>query len=92
MTDDKLQAAIARGARAQELVRNELLAEAFAKLEADYVMAWKSWAAADTDGRERLWMAVNVLGKVRDHLVTMVTDGKLAQRQLQDLIGGKAAA
>ncbi len=92
MTDDKLQAAVARGARAQELVRNELLAEAFAKLEADYITAWKSWAAADTDGRERLWMAVNALGKVRDHLNSVIADGKLAQRQLQDLTGGKAAA
>jgi hypothetical protein len=91
VTEDKLQAAIARGARAQELVRNELLAEAFTKLEADYINAWKSWAAADTDGRERLWLAVNVLGKVRDHLVTVIADGKLAQRQLQDLTGGKAA-
>lgn len=91
MSDDRLQAAITRGARAQELVRNELLAEAFAKLEADYVTAWKSWAAADSDGRERLWLAVNVLGKVRDHLNTVIADGRLAQRQLQDLTGSKAA-
>lgn len=84
--EDKLQAAVARGARAQALIENELLREAFEKLEADYVAAWKTWAAADRDGRERLWHAVNVLGRVRDHLARVVADGKLSQRELSDLV------
>jgi len=46
----------------------------------------KSWPAADTAGRERLWQAVNVVGKVRDHLARIVTDGKLAQREMSDLV------
>ncbi len=48
--------------------------------------AWKTWPAADTAGRERLWQAVNVLGKVRDHLSRVVADGNLAQRELTDLV------
>jgi hypothetical protein len=83
---DKLDAAVARGARAHALLGNELLQEAFDKLEADYVAAWKTWPAADRDGRERLWQAVNVLGKVRDHLARIVADGTLAQRELSDLV------
>ena len=83
---DKLYAARDRGARAEALLKNELLQEAFRKLEDDYVAAWKNWPAADTAGRERLWQAVNVLGKLRDHLARMVADGKLAQRQLSELI------
>ena len=58
----------------------------FEKLEDDYVAAWKTWPAADRDGRERLWQAVNVLGKVRDHLARVLADGKLAQRELTDLV------
>src|SRR5262245_65548366 len=83
---DKLAAAIERGARARALVENELLQEAFKTLEEDYTAAWKTWPAADTAGRERLWQAVNVLGKVRDHLARVVADGRLAQRELSDLI------
>ena len=83
---DKLQTSMSRGARAEALIKNELLQEAFKKLEDDYVAAWKTWPAADAAGRERLWQAVNVLGKVKDHLARVAADGKLAQRQLNDLI------
>ena len=86
MNEDKLQAAVSRAARAQALLENELLRDAFEKLEDDYVAAWKTWPAADRDGRERLWQAVNVLGKVRDHLARVLADGKLAQRELTDLV------
>jgi hypothetical protein len=85
MSDDKLQTAITRAARAKALVEDELLAEAFSRLETDYVAAWKSWAAADTAGRERLWMAVNVLARVRDHLNTVIANGKIARRRLEEL-------
>ena len=83
MSEDKLQASISRAARAQALLGNELLQEAFTKLEDDYTAAWP---AADAAGRERLWQAVNVLGKVKDHLTRVVADGRLAQRQLSDLV------
>jgi hypothetical protein len=86
MSEDKLQASIARAARAEALLGNELLQEAFVKLEADYTAAWKTWPAADVAGRERLWQAVNVLVKVKDHLTRVVADGRLAQRQLSDLV------
>ena len=85
MSDDKLQDAIGRGARAERLLADELLQEAFAALEADYLKAWKVTAARDTDARERLWQATQVLGKVRDHLVAIANNGKLAQRELDDL-------
>ena len=84
--EDKLAAAIERGGRARTLLENELLRDAFKTLENDYTAAWKTWPAADRDGRERLWQAVNVLGKVRDHLARVVADGRLAQRELSDLV------
>ena len=86
MTEDKLQAAISRGARAEALLGNELLQEAFVRLERDYIEAWKISPARDTDGRERLWQAVNIVAKVHDHIVKVVNDGKLAQRHLNELV------
>jgi hypothetical protein len=85
MSDDKLQDAIVRGARAKALIDDALLAEAFARLEADYVAAWRASPARDQDVRERLWQAVNVVGLVRDHLTRVLNDGKLAQRELDEL-------
>ena len=50
MSEDKLQAAISRGARAEALLNNDLLQEAFARLEQDYIEAWRISPARDTDG------------------------------------------
>ncbi len=77
---------LARRARAEELLSNELLQEAFAALEARYGEEWRTTQFRDTDARERLWQAVNVLRKVKDHLAKIVSDGRLAQREIDQLI------
>jgi len=84
MTDEiKLNADIARAAQAEALLRNELLQDAFTGLEMQFMDAWRLTQVRDTDARERLWQAVNVVGKVHDALRVHVNNGKLAQRQLE---------
>lgn len=83
--DLALNKAIERAARAEALQRDELLTEALAALDRDYVNAWRATHARDTDARERLWQACQVVAKVRDHLANVVNGGKLAQRELNDL-------
>ena len=88
MTDElALNKAAERGARAQRLLEDDLLKEAFETLDRDYTKAWRETAARDTDARERLWQAVQVVAKVRDHLVSVVNGGKLAQREMNELAG-----
>ena len=83
--DARRNADLARRARAEELLGNELLQEAFAALEARYVEEWRMTQFRDTDARERLWQAVNVLRKVKDHLSRILADGRLAQREIDAL-------
>jgi len=91
MTDElALNKAAERGARAQRLLEDELLAEALDTLDRDYMRAWRASAARDTDARERLWQAVQVVAKVRDHLVHVLNGGKLAQRQMNELAARKS--
>lgn len=86
MTDEiKLNADVTRAAQAEALLRNELLAEAFGSLEKRYMDEWRVTNFRDTDARERLWQAVNLVGKVKDHLGNIITNGKLAQRELDEL-------
>jgi hypothetical protein len=86
MTDEnKLIRDASRGAAAKALADNELLQEAFTSLEARYVEEWRITQFRDTDARERLWQAVNILRKVRDHLGAMIANGKLAQAELEML-------
>ena len=85
MAEDKLAAAIAEAAHADALLKDEFLWKQFDYLEQEYIKQWKTWPAKDTDGRERLWQAVNVCGKVRDHLTTVLGSGKLAKADLEKM-------
>jgi hypothetical protein len=83
--EHKLNADLARQARARALMENDLLQEAFGRLEERYLEEWRVSQFRDTDARERLWQAVNILRKVKDHLAKVVADGKLAQREIDQL-------
>ena len=74
-----------RGARAEALLRNDLLIEAFAALDAEYVKAWRLTHINDVNARERLFQAVQIVAKIKDHLGKVLNNGKLAQRELDDL-------
>jgi len=87
MQDDKLNTTIKRWAAAAEILDNPLINEAFDKLSDAYVEQWKLTQFRDTEGRDRLWQAVNCIGKVRDHFRLMVEDGKIAKAQLDDMQG-----
>lgn len=86
MTDEnKLDKAAAKAVRAEVLLDNELLTEAFCGLEDSYTAAWRATAIDDVAAREKLFLAINIVGKVRDHLTAIVTNGKLAQAELKEL-------
>jgi hypothetical protein len=83
--ENRLDEAAARAVRAQELLDNELLTEAFRGLEESYTSAWRASKVDDAAAREKLFLAINVVGKVRDHLAAIVANGKLAQAELKEL-------
>jgi len=83
---DKIHEAIVRGDRAKSLLNDELLKESLSALEASYIEAWRFTHARDTDARERLWQAVHVVSKVRDHLAKVASGGAIARAELDQLI------
>lgn len=86
MTDEsQLAEAGARALRAQELLDNDLLNEAFRTLEDSYASAWRTSGIDDAQGREKLFLAINIVGKVRHHLNAAVANGRLAQAELAEL-------
>ncbi|AWJ88925.1 hypothetical protein Sp245p_03530 [Azospirillum baldaniorum] len=88
--EGKLRLEEQRGAQAQALLDNDLLREAFAGLRQDYMRAWEATGARETDARERLWQAVQIVGKVESHLRSVAQTGQLAQRQINDIQGKKS--
>lgn len=82
---DELSRVATKAMRAQNLLDNELLVEAYDKIEAELVAAWIGALPRDTEGRERCWAAVQANRKHREYLVSVVNNGKLAARELKDL-------
>lgn len=86
MTDESpLDADLRKGHAATQLLGNALLIESFDTLRADYLKAWEATGARDTDARERLWQAYQIVGKVRTHLAHVASNGNLAQKQIDDV-------
>lgn len=84
---DKLEQDIARAKRAELLLADETLTEAFSGLEDAFIAEWKVSPVRDTVARERLWQAVNIVGLVRTQLANYVGNGKVAQAELDQLAG-----
>lgn len=74
-----------RGEKAAALLRNELLQEAFSQLETDFIQAWKASSVEDSQNRERLYMLCQNLSALQGYLESIVTGGKLAKSQLDEL-------
>lgn len=68
-----------RAERAQRLLGDELLKEAFALIEADTIAEWKSTSFREADKREKLWMQVKAIDVLKSKLQQAVTDGQLAK-------------
>ncbi len=86
MTDEiKLTGDAARGMQADSLLRNDLVQEAYQALEAELVKAWIDSPARDTEGRERLWAAVQANRKHQNYLRSIIDNGKLAEAELASL-------
>jgi len=78
--EDKLQNDVRKGLEAQALLDNSLFKETLAYLEQSYIAAWKATGAPE------LWGKVQSLESVRDHLNTVIRDGRLADAQVAQLV------
>lgn len=83
--ENKLIRDASRAIRARQLLEDEMLVDAFKTLEEAYLSGWRRTTIEDVAGREKLFLAVNIVGKVRDHLAAAVTNGKLAQAELNEI-------
>ncbi len=79
----KLKSEVARAERANELMDDELMVEAFTLLNSKLTAEWSNSPVRDTEGRERIWLMQKLLKSVGDHLREIALTGKMASLQLQ---------
>ena len=81
---DKLQQEVSQANKAKQLFENPLLKESFDKLKKLYAESLFNTGAKETEAREKLWLAYNVVGKVEQNLLEILDTGKLASKQLEE--------
>ena len=81
---DKLNQELSQANRAKQLFNDPLLKESFDKLRNLYSTSLLNTGANETETREKLWLAYNIVGKVEHHLQEILDTGKLASKQLED--------
>jgi hypothetical protein len=85
VVDERLLGEAQRGQRADALLNDPMLVEAFDALERGYYEGWKATEFRDTDGRERLFQAAQIIGKVKEHLRAVADTGKMASAQIDEI-------
>jgi hypothetical protein len=76
---------INRSSEAKQILGNKIFIEAIESLKKLYSEALlEKTGAKESDTREKLWIAYNVVGKVEQHLQTVIETGELATKQLED--------
>ncbi len=71
-----------RGDEAQRLLEEPLLIEAFKTIEQELTQAWMESPARDAQGREKTWLMLKLLHKVRGNLESMVANGTMAKASI----------
>lgn len=79
---DKTERDIFRGERAQRLLEDELLTEAFATIEQEYTRKWLESPERDVEGRERLRLMIKSLHRLRTELTVVLQTGQVAKHNL----------
>ena len=74
---------IYNGDRALEILDNEAFTAAFVDIEREILEQWKQSPARDQEGREKLWLMLSLLSKLKTTLETSITTGKLAKLELK---------
>lgn len=74
---------IYNGARAKDILDNEVFQQVFSDIEQELFKAWTDSPARDAEGRERIHQYQAMLRKLKSQLQTTFETGKLAQLDLE---------
>lgn len=68
-------------------MRSEVFQEAFELYRQTLFTAWQSSGTKDAENREKIWLAYQITGKVQQHIERVLTTGKMAQKQVEEMYG-----
>ena len=68
-----------RERRAQSLINDPLLNEAFVVLKEDLMNRWNHSGSTDLEARESIWLAMRLLDRIHGHINSIVETGHMAK-------------
>lgn len=83
MAEMSLEEKVLRGQRAEQLLADPILNEAFEAVKKELFDAWATTPARDTDAREWLWMLLQASTRFESIFRGIVDTGKLAREDIR---------
>jgi hypothetical protein len=74
---------VRRGEQARRLLEDPLLNEAFDTVETSLRDGWAATQPDQVAERERLWLMLKLLGRLKGHLSEVIETGRLVERQAE---------
>ena len=71
------------GNRAKEVLENEVFIQVWADVEQELTRAWQDSPARDTEGREKIFLTLQMLRKLKGAIQSTLETGKLAEAELR---------
>lgn len=88
MSDEvALHGEVQRGEEAQRLLAHPLLVEAFETIEREVTEQWSNSPVRDVEGREKLWLTLKLLHRLKGQITSVVETGQMARQTLLQRIG-----
>ena len=82
---DNKENQVRQGKRAEQLLNDPLVHTAFEDLLEIYKQEIFNTSFTENDKRTYLWVAYNLVDKIRGHLHSIISSGKLTQQELDQL-------
>jgi hypothetical protein len=76
---------VRKGRKAQQILEDETLHAAIAKLENDQLWAFRSSKPEETAKRETAWCMLQAIDGLRQELIKVMDNGKIAQKSMDRL-------
>jgi hypothetical protein len=74
---------VRKGRKAQQILENEILSDAIAKLENDQLWVFRSSKPEESAKRETAWCMLQAIDGLRQELIKVMDNGKIAQKSIE---------
>ena len=81
---------VRRGEQAIAVIKSPIFIEAFDVIEKELTQAWQDSPARDSEGREKIWLSLKLLNRVKLQMVSVATTGQMAKQSIIAKLRGQS--